>query len=75
MKFQNNCLYNFLIYSASSDSISMNVGLFESSEPAESDRTILVLIGLMVVEILASEVRAGKSEFSCKLVIISLLFH
>ena len=58
---KNGGLYNFSNNSASTDPIGSNLGLFESSEPAESNRSILIEIGLVVIELFTFQIRHGKS--------------
>ena len=60
---KNNCLYFFLNNSESSDPISMILGLFESSEPAEYGRQNLVKIGATVIELFTFKVRHGESDY------------
>ena len=62
IKSRNDRLYNFSNNSTSVDSIETNLGLFESSEPAESNRSIFVEIGLVVVELFTFQFHHGKSD-------------
>ena len=62
IKSRNDGLCNFSNNSTSTDSIGTNLGLFESSVPAESNRSILVEFGLVVVELFTFQFRHGKSD-------------
>ena len=61
IKGKNNWWQYFLNNSVSTDPIGLDVDLFESSEPAESNRSILVEIGLVGVELFTFQIRHGKS--------------